>query len=342
MKAFLVRQWFLIGLLGVLVVGFTLWEPLVPLAARFPEKAVVAVVLFLMSWSLDSHAMWRAVHRPGAAILGIAINFAVVPLLAWLIAFSLPDALGRGLCLAAALPCTLASAAVWTRRAGGNDAVALVVTMVTNFSCFLVTPLLLWLMTGSQVSIANSGSLPPPWNMVVSLGLVAVLPMLIGQLLRIPPRLARFAAAKKSPLSVVCLLGILTMVLLGAINSGHELAKGGIEASLSIRVWITMIAAAAAVHTGALVFGLAAARGLGIARPEAIAVGFAGSQKTLMVGLHIALGARFGIGVLPLVVYHVLQLMIDTIAADLLKRRGTGAQGKMQPTTGIDEAAAMT
>jgi len=340
MKLFVVRQWFLMGLLAVLVVGFTLWEPLTPLAERFPEKVVVAAVLFLMSWSLDAHAMWRAVSRPTAAVLGIAINFAVVPLLAWLLAFSLPAALGRGLCLAAALPCTLASAAVWTRRAGGNDAVALIVTMVTNVSCFLVTPLLLWLMTGSSVSIANGGPLPPPWNMVLSLGVVTVLPMIVGQLMRIPPNLARFATAQKSVLSVVCLLGILTMVLLGAINSGRELAKGGVEGSLGIGVWAMMIAAAVAVHLGALVFGFSAARGLGIARPEAIAVGFAGSQKTLMVGLHIALGAKFGIGVLPLVVYHVLQLMVDTVAADMLKRRGPQPVGTA--TAEIDEATALT
>ena len=33
----------------------------------------------------------------------------------------------------------VASAAVWTRRAGGNDAVALIVTISTNLACFLLT-----------------------------------------------------------------------------------------------------------------------------------------------------------------------------------------------------------
>ena len=56
--------------------------------------------------------------------------------------------LAVGLLVAAAAPCTLASAAVWTRRAGGNDAVALMVTIGTNLTCFVVTPLWLLVTTG--------------------------------------------------------------------------------------------------------------------------------------------------------------------------------------------------
>ncbi|MCE9554362.1 MAG: bile acid:sodium symporter [Planctomycetes bacterium] len=337
MKAFVARQWFLIALVIVLAIGFTAWQSLSPWAERFPEKVVVALVLFLMSWSLDSQAVWRAMSRPAAASLGIAVNFIVVPLLAWSVAHWLPTSLGSGLCLTAALPCTLASAAVWTRRAGGNDAVALIVTMVTNVSCFLVTPFLLWLMTGRQVTVATGGALPAPWNMVVSLALVAVLPMTAGQLLRMPRSLAQFATANKTPFSMVCLLGILIMVLLGAINSGHELAKGGEESVLGVWVWGLLIVSVALVHTGALVLGYGAARVLRIAQPEAAAVGVAGSQKTLMIGLHLAISQGFGIGVLSLVLYHVLQLMIDTVAADVMRRR----RSPLSPAAD-EESAALT
>lgn len=321
MKAFVARQWFLIALVVVLAIGFTAWKSLDPWAQRFPEKVVVALVLFLMSWSLDSQAVWRAMSRPAAASLGVAINFGFVPLLAWSVAHWLPVSLGRGLCLTAALPCTLASAAVWTRRAGGNDAVALLVTMLTNLSCFLVTPFLLWLMTGRQVVLATGGTLPAPWNLVVSLALVAVLPMIAGQLLRIPRSLAQFATANKTPLSMICLAGILIMVLLGAVSSGRELTKGGEQHSLGIWVWALLILSVGFVHTGALMVGYGAARVLRIAQGEAAAVGIAGSQKTLMIGLHLALSQGFGIGVLSLVLYHLLQLMIDTVAADAMRRR---------------------
>jgi len=51
----------------------------------------------------------------------------------------------------AATPSSLASAAVWTRRAGGNDVVAMLIGIVINLSCFLVTPIWLKWSTGQTV-----------------------------------------------------------------------------------------------------------------------------------------------------------------------------------------------
>ena len=48
-----------------------------------------------------------------------------------------------------------------------------------------------------------------------------------------------------------------------------------------------------------------------------MAVAFAGSQKTLMVGMKVSLDANFS--VLPMVTYHIGQLFIDTLLADWLR-----------------------
>ena len=56
------------------------------------------------------------------------------------------------------------------------------------------------------------------------------------------------------------------------------------------------------------------------------AVGFAGSQKTLMVGLTLAIEYFPQAPILPVVAYHVCQLLVDTLVADWLKaRRERGA-----------------
>ena len=52
-----------------------------------------------------------------------------------------------------------------------------------------------------------------------------------------------------------------------------------------------------------------------MAPAEQLAVAFAGSQKTLMVGLAIALPFG-GLTVLPMLVFHIEQLLIDTLLAD--------------------------
>ena len=94
-----------------------------------------------------------------------------------------------------------------------------------------------------------------------------------------------------------------------------------------------MLAAVLVVHLAALWAGLFLARILGLPRPDQIAVAFAGSQKTLMVGLIVAISLQTTI--LPMVAYQVLQLLADTLIADrLLPARST----KLEKTGGIDPA----
>ena len=49
--------------------------------------------------------------------------------------------------------------------------------------------------------------------------------------------------------------------------------------------------------------------------PDSIAVAFAGSQKTLMVGAYVALAVG-PLAILPMVAYHAVQLFVDTLIAD--------------------------
>ena len=49
-----------------------------------------------------------------------------------------------------------------------------------------------------------------------------------------------------------------------------------------------------------------------------IAVGISGSQKTLMVGLQVCLD--LGITILPMVAFHVAQLLVDTLIADRMRQ----------------------
>ncbi len=315
MKTLLTRQWFLLALAGVLLAGFQLSGPLAGFAKTFPVKGLVATVLFLMAWTLDFDSVRRAVKRPQAALLGVAINLVLVPLFAWLFGLLLPEPLNLGLALTAAVPCTLASAAVWTRRAGGNDAVAMMVTTVTNVGCFVTTPLLFWLMTGAETNTQQG-----PWEMILKLTWVVVLPMLAGQALRMIPAAARWATAEKRLVSAVAQIGILTMVLVGATRSALEIqgaADGGFPTPI---VWAGMLGIVVALHLASLFAGFALGRLIRLERADWIAVGIAGSQKTLMIGLYVGLDQQLGIGILPLLAYHAAQLLIDTVVADRLSR----------------------
>jgi sodium/bile acid cotransporter 7 len=349
MLRFLARRWFLICLAAVLALSFAFPQALKPAMERVPRNFVVAAVLFLMALPLDLRAIWATLRRPAASLLAIAISVVAAPLLAWAASPLLPPPLAGGLIVAGTLPSTLASAAVWTRRAGGNDAVSLLVTLLTNLGCFAVMPFWLTLMAGQAVQTGQSldGAL-----MVRELLLVAVIPVVAAQFLRPVPGVGRMATRHKIPLSVVCQLGILAMVFTGSVRSGVELDKtaravkhaSAADTGLSavspdpntspspLRPsmpgplgWAAMFAAVVSIHVVLFFGGYGAGRMLGIARQDRIAVAFSGSQKTLVVGIKVATEnvQVFGpLAIVPLVAYHVSQLVVDTLFADWLKARG--------------------
>lgn len=323
MKQFLVRRWFLIALLLVLVGGALLGG--VPAFAALTDSKtfrylLVATVLFLMAFPLEAKAMWQAASQPWAALLAVAVNFGVLPIVGYLVSRALVPDLANGLIVAAATPSTLASAAVWTRRAGGNDAVAILVTVLTNVSCFVVTPLWLFFLANAE-STAEALQLGP---MIQKLGLVVVAPMALAQLLRQWSPLRAWATARKTPLGVVAQCGVLSMIFLGAIRLGVKLFSEG-PATLAATDVLMMIGAVLLVHLSMFFLAFAAGGWLGLSRADRIAASFSGSQKTLLVGLQVSMDLGFSI--LPMISYHVGQLLVDTVIADRLARSG-GADNK--------------
>jgi len=82
-----------------------------------------------------------------------------------------------------------------------------------------------------------------------------------------------------------------------------------------------MIGCVVGVHTGVLFAGHAIGQIIALPRADRIAVGFGGSQKTLMIGLHIATTYYGGLAMLPMITYHIAQLLLDTLIADWLRER---------------------
>jgi sodium/bile acid cotransporter 7 len=310
----LARHWFLVALAALLLLGFSLPGPLAGVSRNMPQNAIVALVLFLMSVTLDASAMWRAMRRPGAVLLAVAINAVLLPLAAWPVSrwLSPPD-FALGLLIAAAIPSTLASAAVWTRRAGGNDSISLLVTMITNMACFMVAPFWIWVTTGESARLKD-----PPLVMMARLAVICVAPIVLGQVARLSGGMRLFADRRKWLLGMLAQCGILSIVLVGAIEAGGRLGALPDESAIGWANWAAMLAAVVGLHLGALWAGHASGRILGMPREDRIAVGFSGSQKTLMVGLSIASGTGQGLAILPIIAFHVCQLLADTVIAERL------------------------
>jgi sodium/bile acid cotransporter 7 len=264
------------------------------------RNGILFVVMILMGWTLQPRSIARSIRQPLPSLLAILINVAIVPLLAWPAILFLPEDLAGGLIVASLVPCTLASASVWTRSAGGDDSIAMVTTVVTNLSCFLVAPIGIWLILGRSVGVDLGGQM-------LGLFLMVVAPLCCGQLLRLIG-FAGWADKHKRCLSTLAQMGILAMVLLGSVISAERLSigeslTGGAIALTAICAWV--------VHLIAVGIGFYAASMVGAQRPQQLGTAIACGQKTLMVGLQLALDG--GVSVLPMILYHVGQLIIDSL-----------------------------
>jgi sodium/bile acid cotransporter 7 len=317
----LAKRWFLVLLLGT--VALALCQPglLQPYTRRMSPLALVGPALFLIAWGLDSHSLWGAVARPLPALWAVVISYGFLPLLGWLAGRWLPkDGLATGLMIITSVPCTLASAALWTRMAGGNEATALLVTLLTTGTSWLATTAWLYVGTGKQVHLDAAG-------MMRQLFLVLVLPVAAGQLARLPGALAHATVRWSREIGVTSRLLILVVIVKAAAEFRGRL---GDQPGLGVTLATTAVVCAG-LHLLALAGGLWSSRGLGFDRPSQIAVAFAGSQKTLPVALFLfeEYYSKSPLVVVPLVFYHGLQLIADTFIADRLAgaRRPPGSAG---------------
>jgi sodium/bile acid cotransporter 7 len=319
MRSFLARRWFLLALAAGVLAAVAFPAGLAPAVRLLPPEAVVALALFLMAWGLESRSLGRSLLRPLPAAWAAFLGYVTAPLLAWLCAWllPLPPDFRVGLVVVSSVPCTLASAVLWTRMAGGNEAVALLTVLLTTATSWLVTPLWLAPLAGARPVSVDTG------GMMVTLLLFLVLPVVLGQALRAPPPLARAALRLRPVLSVVSQLLILAIVVKAAVSVGERVHENvGVVAPGPV---LLIAAACVVTHLGALFVGLCTGRALRFDRGSRIAVAFSCSQKTLPVALLLFdsyFKKEYPLAVLPLLFYHVGQLALDTVVADHLRERG--------------------
>lgn len=297
------------------------------------SQIITALVLFLMAFSLDSKHLRAAIRSPAPVIWAALINCGGIPVLAWgLSKFQLIRDFEIGLMIAATVPCTMAAASVWTRKAHGNDAISLMVTLLTNLMCFLITPYWLSLTVGQGVTLSMQ-------DMVFDLLFVVLLPTLLGQGVRQIPLLGAFATKHKISIGVAAQALILSLVFLGAFKAGKQLGGDGPHPSWAavFLVWGSCVV----VHLVAMAVGFLGCDLMGFTAENRAAVVFACSQKTLPIGVLIAtasnmlgnpnlLGPGQGIpfAVFPMLMYHASQLFIDTIVADALAAKAKARESR--------------
>ena len=205
-----------------------------------------------------------------------------------------------GLLMLCLLPSTVQSSIAFTSIARGNVAAALCAATASNLFGILLTPLL----AGLLLSAHGGFSARAVGDIVVQL----LLPFMAGQLAR--PWIAAWVGRHKALTNVVDRGSILLIVYV-AFSEG---VTHGIWHQLDAGNFATLALLDVALLGAVLLATSVGSQLLGFDRADQITIVFCGSKKSLASGLPMAsvlfAGQSVGLIVLPLMLFHQIQLMV--------------------------------
>ena len=273
-------------------------------------KLVIALLFFLHGAKLSRDAVIAGITHWRLHLMIVAATFVLFPLLG-LIAVRLPTAilpttLATGVMFCCCLPSTVQSSIAFTSVARGNVAAAVCAASASNLFGIFLTPLLVAVTLG----VKGAGS---PLEEAKSIAVQLFLPFVAGQIARI--WIAGWMTRHSKLVGLVD-RGSILLVVYGAFS---EAVVQGIWSKVSViqLLWLAVICGALL----AIVLSVTAyaSRWLKFAKEDEIAIVFCGSKKSLATGVPMASilfpPASVGLIVLPLMLFHQLQLMACAVLA---------------------------
>jgi solute carrier family 10 (sodium/bile acid cotransporter), member 7 len=316
---------FTLALVGTLVLASLLpCRGVALVAVDHLTDVAIALLFFLHGAKLSRQAViagasnWRlhTVVFLTTFVLFPLFGFALKPLLSPLVT----PALYAGILFLCTLPSTVQSSIALTAIAKGNVPAAICSASASSIIGIFFTPVVVSLVLSSHV---GSGS---AWITIGEILLQLFIPFVCGQLLR--PRVGKWLERNENTVGMVDQGSILLIVysaFSAAVDKGlwHEVAPSALAGLL----FADGVLLAAALITTALI-----SKWLGFERADRVTIIFCGSKKSLSQGITMAkvIFASHAVGpaVLPLMLFHQIQLMV---CAALAQRWGRRAEQSPSP-----------
>ncbi|KOT63697.1 MULTISPECIES: bile acid:sodium symporter family protein [Streptomyces] len=311
----------------VATVGLAALLPARGTAATVADNAstgAVALLFFLYGARLSTREALAGMRSWRLHLTVLACTFVVFPLLGLaargLVPYVLTQPLYAGLLFLCLVPSTVQSSIAFTSIARGNVAAAICAGSFSSLVGIVLTPLLAALLLGGDGGGFSARSL-------VSIVFQLLVPFLAGQLLR--RWIGGFLTRHKKILGFVD-RGSILFVVYSAFSTGMV---EGIWRQVSPWQLLSLLGVEAVLLALMLTITSYGSKKAGFPRGDRIAITFAGSKKSLAAGLPMAtvlFGGGAGLAVLPLMLFHQMQLMVCAVlakryAARVPEEAGAGA-----------------
>ncbi|WP_263265018.1 bile acid:sodium symporter family protein [Pseudomonas sp. RIT-PI-S] len=285
-------------------------------------NAGVFLVFFLHGANLSSEQIGRGLRNWRLHAMVQGFTFVVFPLL-WLAADhlgaqALPPMLMLGFLYLCALPSTISSSVALTGSARGNVPGAILNASLSSVLGIFITPWLVSLVVGSGQGGIDLGPT------LLDLSLMLLAPLLLGQAVR--PWLGGFFARHKRYTNILDKSVILLLVYSAFCNS----MLSGLWERQSGAVILAAFAGSALLLAVVLLLTTQVTRWLGFDHGDQVAGVFCASKKSLAAGAPMAAlifgqHPALGLILLPIMIYHPMQLVVCSVMAEAYSQRANAA-----------------
>jgi sodium/bile acid cotransporter 7 len=294
----------------------------------------IAALFFLHGAKLSREAVVAGMAHWRLHLFVFASTFVLFPLMALLLRPLLEPlvtpALYAGVVYLCLVPSTVQSSIAFTSMARGNIPAAVCSASVSNLAGIFITPLLVAML----LQAGHGGGFS--WQAVGDIVMLLLVPFAIGHLsqrwtggfVRGHPQLVRFVDQ-----------GSILLIVYTAFSAS---VLAGLWQHTPLPMLAILLGIAALFLAIALLATCFGSRLLGFAKADEITSVFCGSKKSLASGIPMAkvIFATHGLGaiVLPLMIFHQLQLMVCAVIARHYGRRPEDEAGAAGGSHSLGEA----
>jgi len=284
-------------------------------AFGWATKVAIGLVFFLHGARLSREAVIGGLTHWRLHLIVLIATFGLFPLLCLGIAalpgWITPPALAGGIVFLGCLPSTIQSSIGFTVIARGNVAAAVAAASASNLLGIVVTPVLVGLLLHAKGAVSAGSA----WAIVLQL----LAPFLAGQVLR--RWIGGWVAAHARLVQRVD-RGSILLVVYTAFSSA---VVGGVWSQIGALDLARLLVICMILLGAVLTATFFTARAMRFSTPDEIAIVFCGSKKSLASGVPMA-GVLFpaataGLSLLPLMLFHQIQLMACAVIAQRYAKR---------------------
>jgi len=324
---------FLLVLISVVVIAsFFPCEGIYKVLFEHLTTIAIALLFFMHGAKLSRENILAGIGHWRLHLVVFLSTFALFPLLGlgmqWLVPGVLTPTLYLGFLYLCALPATVQSAIAYTSVAGGNIAAAICSASASSILGVFLSPILVGLLMHTQ------GGSSDTLHAIGKILLQLMVPFVVGHLCR--PLIAGWVTRHKKIVNITDRSSILLVVYVAFSEAVVE----GIWHQIDGWSLLAILACTIVLLTIVIVINTYVARWLGFNTQDEITIVFCGSKKSLANGIPMANvlfpAAAVGAMVLPLMIFHQVQLMVCAVLAQRYAKK----VAKEQAALGTQDAEA--